>query len=207
MSSLSRPTNFISPLPLKATFIKEIGTRVYLRQYWGDACSGMGCHNAMLKLQDLIHPVVEGATKEHHGGNVEDYPEEMWPKVCEDCGAPVPPDAKRQVFNHRLYNSPSGRPERGNLWYAHWMPLTWPWENKTDWHLMAMCPDGWEWNIDSRASNCTMKEDKKHRCWVRHGNPETDPIHVDKAGVTCQAGAGSIQTPTWHGFLHHGYFR
>jgi hypothetical protein len=69
-------------------------------------------------------------------------------------------------------------------------------------HLVVVCPDGHWWNIDSRASNCTMKEDKTHRCWVRHGDPPN--ITVDKDGATCNAGAGSIQTPGWHGFLRNG---
>ncbi len=69
-------------------------------------------------------------------------------------------------------------------------------------HLMVVCPDGHWWNIDSRCSNCTMKDDRVHRCWVRHGEPPN--ITVDKNGVTCQAGGGSIQTPDWHGFLRNG---
>lgn len=70
--------------------------------------------------------------------------------------------------------------------------------------LICVCPDGHHWFIDGRASNCTMKDDKVHRCWVRHGKPEDGTLHVDKNGNTCSAGAGSIQTPHWHGFLHHG---
>jgi len=69
-------------------------------------------------------------------------------------------------------------------------------------HLAVVCPDGHWWDIDGRASNCTMKEDKLHRCWVRHG--DLPNITVDKNGVTCAAGAGSIQTDRWHGFLRNG---
>ena len=71
-----------------------------------------------------------------------------------------------------------------------------------DQHLAVVCPDRHIWVIDSRARNCTMPTDKRHRCWVRHGSPPN--ITVDKDGVTCQAGAGSIQTPDWHGFLRNG---
>jgi hypothetical protein len=49
-----------------------------------------------------------------------------------------------------------------------------------------------------------MKDDNIHRCWVRHGRPEDGTLHVDKAGNTCRAGAGSIDTGKWHGFLHNG---
>jgi hypothetical protein len=72
--------------------------------------------------------------------------------------------------------------------------------------LCAKCPGGQTWFIDSRASNCTLPHDKAHRCWVRHGRPEDGTLHVDKDGLTCAAGAGSIQTGNWHGFLHHGKF-
>lgn len=71
-------------------------------------------------------------------------------------------------------------------------------------HLNAVLPNGHWWDIDGRASNCTMPEDKVHHCWVRHGEPPT--ITVDKNGVTCQAGAGSIQSDDYHGFLQNGHF-
>lgn len=47
----------------------------------------------------------------------------------------------------------------------------------------------------------------EHRCWVRHGNVRADgAMHVDKNGITCNAGAGSIISPDgWHGFLHNGH--
>lgn len=70
--------------------------------------------------------------------------------------------------------------------------------------LTCVCPDGHHWFIDGRASNCTMKDDDVHRCWVRRGRPEDGTLHVDKNGVTCAAGAGSIDTGQWHGFLHNG---
>lgn len=69
-------------------------------------------------------------------------------------------------------------------------------------HLHCVTPDKHWWDIDSRANNCTMPTDKKHRCWVRHGEPPQ--ITVDKNGLTCAAGAGSIQTGSWHGFLRNG---
>lgn len=69
--------------------------------------------------------------------------------------------------------------------------------------VVCVCPGNQWWYIDSRASNCTMKDDYEHRCWVRHGT-KGGTIHVDKAGLTCAAGAGSIQIGDWHGFLHNG---
>jgi hypothetical protein len=90
--------------------------------------------------------------------------------------------------------------------------------------LICVCPDGHHWFIDGRASNCgspckkcgvKYRDHKEtacgyedsipaHRCWVRSGRPEDGTLHVDKNGLTCDAGAGSIQTGQWHGFLHHG---
>lgn len=192
---------------IKAKFAHEIGTRVSLRVYWGDSCNGTrSYHNAQKHLFDKMHSLMLG-DKEHFGGEPEDYTPDQWPTVCESCGMIVPPDATKQVFNTRLYDTPSGKPEPGNLYYAHWLPPKMYWDNKEDFHLVAVCPDGDEWNIDSRASNCTMKDDRTHRCWVRHGDPETGQVHVDKNGYTCSAGAGSIQTHRgYHGFLHNGIF-
>lgn len=199
-------STIIAPLPLKVKFAHEIGTRTWLRIYWGEKCHNHSCHNAMLHLGDHLHPLVLGV-RSHIGGNPEDYSEGMWPKTCRDCGEPVPKEGiHKQVFNKRLYDTPSGDPEPGSLWYAHWMSLNTYFDDQVGYLLMAQCPDGWDWCIDSRASNCTMPEDRNHRCWVRHGDPEQGNIHVDKNGRTCQAGAGSIQTRSWHGFLHNGHF-
>lgn len=63
-------------------------------------------------------------------------------------------------------------------------------------------PGGHDWMIDGRASNCTMPEDKEHKCWVRKGVAPN--FTVGKEGKTCAAGAGSIQVPGWHGFLRNG---
>jgi hypothetical protein len=71
-------------------------------------------------------------------------------------------------------------------------------------HLYVVTPGGHWWDIDGRASNCTMKDDKQHRCWVRHGEPPN--VTVDKAGLTCKAGAGSIKVDGYHGFLRNGEF-
>jgi hypothetical protein len=71
--------------------------------------------------------------------------------------------------------------------------------------LMVKLPNNHTWMVDSRANNCTMKEDTVHKCWVRHGDPRTGKVHVDKNGNTCGAGAGSILSGSYHGFLHDGF--
>lgn len=70
--------------------------------------------------------------------------------------------------------------------------------------LVVILPDGHPWTIDSRANNCTMPDDDKHWCWVREGRPEDGSLNVTKNGRTCAAGAGSIMTGKYHGFLRHG---
>lgn len=70
--------------------------------------------------------------------------------------------------------------------------------------LICRLPDRTDWVIDSRANNCTLPLDDKHWCWVRTGRPEDGTLHISKGGRTCSAGAGSIATPGYHGFLRHG---
>lgn len=68
------------------------------------------------------------------------------------------------------------------------------------------CDPTWTYN----DGNPHFEDVTKHKCWVRHGTPPQEVVHVDKNGVTCGAGAGSIaiqpsgQNPGWHGFLHNG---
>ena len=200
---------------MKARLIEHVGSKAELRVYWGGSdqpnpcpnClgkGGVGYHNAQLPLRtstDLKDRTFAGAPK--------DYPDSAWPTKCDYCPATVPHGAERQVFYSRLYNTASGSPEPGDLFWERWTHdsgLGWcEWSNCAGPHLIAILPNGDRWNVDGRASNCTMKQDKTHRCWVRHGEPPN--VHVDKNGLTCAAGAGSIVVPGWHGFLHNGEFK
>jgi hypothetical protein len=93
----------------------------------------------------------------------------------------------------------------GAMWYADWYSVVWRGPDGRT--LVCRVPGGGDskhdWIIDARASNCGLPEDAEHRCWVRHGVPPD--VTVDKEGKTCAAGAGSIQTPGWHGYLEGGY--
>lgn len=208
---------------VQCRLIREIGTRAKLRVYWGGpywtpegfdymqkhtpvtACRNGDIHNATVHLVDSLD-----LGRWDIGGKPADYPDDRWPVRCDHCGAPVPEQGvERQVHRHRLYDTTSGRPEPGDMFWAPWYhdedkPHFCPWDNCDDprGHLIVILPNGHEWDVDSRASNCTMKNDRLHRCWVRHGEPPL--IHVDKNGHTCNAGAGSIGVPGYHGFLHHG---
>lgn len=87
----------------------------------------------------------------------------------------------------------------GAMWFATWYPRYW--QNETGPHLIVATPGG-SWDVDSRCSNCTLIADELHRCWVRHGEPPN--VTVDKNGLTCGAGAGSIICGNYHGFLQNG---
>lgn len=170
-----------------------------------------GIHNAYAVIGDRL-----GSTDFSGFGTISQYPPEGWPTECADCRTPIPAGEEprtvgekglqvvRQVFVTRLYDSPSGTPEPGDVYWLDYhgdreCPF---WDNCDGVHLWAVLPNGHTWDIDGRANNCTMPEDRTHRCWIRTGSPEAGTVHVDKNGHTCAAGAGSIAVPGWHGFLH-----
>jgi hypothetical protein len=107
---------------------------------------------------------------------------------------------------------PSGevveKPQPGDVYFRECHESNSPtqcwWTNCDGQHLTCVLPGGHHWNIDGRASNCTLKDEKTHRCWVRTGRPEDGTLDVGKGGHTCQAGAGSIAVDGYHGFLRHG---
>jgi hypothetical protein len=200
--------------PIKVFFLEPTDRyRLALRRYArrdDHPCAGShGYHNAMT-------PIGERAGNEPttcDGDHPHDDP--RWPTQCE-CGYVFADEDNWQLFTDRIYRRADTGEEMGlrdappgAVWNASWFV-----EGREDsiWAgpdgrcLVARCPDGHDWMIDSRASNCTMPDDTVHKCWVRHGRPEDGTLHVDKDGVTCAAGAGSIDTGTWHGFLHNGHF-
>lgn len=119
----------------------------------------------------------------------------------------------------------------GAMWDAEWMRYkipNGPWTGPDGLTLTVRLPDGSDWIVDGEASNCTRTQygpqeiedadgvrrmhekvwlGRTHWCWVRHGDPRTGRVTVDKNGTTCNAGAGSIQSARWHGFLTDGELR
>lgn len=69
-----------------------------------------------------------------------------------------------------------------------------------DGKISERCQPTWKYN----DGNPYFADVTPHKCWVRHGTPPGEVVHVDKNGITCGAGAGSIAIPNWHGFLHNG---
>lgn len=146
-----------------------------------------------------------------------------WPKMCRHCGQSFQDGDEYQLHGKQIYVLPDTGDRYtlrdapiGACWDAWWVhsrsrrrgdavPGVGSMLGDDGRSLTVKCPDGHEWMIDARASNCTLPNDETHHCWVRHGKPEDGTLHVDKNGNTCQAGAGSIMTGKWHGFLHNGY--
>jgi hypothetical protein len=149
---------------------------------------------------------------------------EGWDALCERCGEVAPwgrlepcpePDCDhlQSIVNvssstRSVWDTPSGKLEPGCLYWSDWCDhdgrCIYGWTNCDGRHLHAVLPNGHHWDIDSRANNCALKHDTVHRCWIRHGEPPA--VHVDKDGLTCAAGAGSIAAGGYHGFLHNGAF-
>jgi hypothetical protein len=124
------------------------------------------------------------------------------------CGAPdCSPNVREEILYRRsdtggvttLRDAPVGA-----MWDATWFDDD-PLYTGADGISLVVRTPGGTWMVDSRASNCTLPDDDVHKCWVRHGDPRTGELHVDKNGVTCSAGAGSILSGSYHGFLHNGY--
>lgn len=139
-----------------------------------------------------------------------DHP--SWPKVCEACGQPFNEHARWQVNSPSLYTgAPDGRLYTlrtlpvGAMWNADWFGKLPAYTGPDGISLVVKLPNGNDWLVDGRASNCTLPNDDVHKCWIRHGDPRTGNVHVDKQGNTCSAGAGSILSGNYHGFLHNGY--
>lgn len=155
---------------------------------------------------------------------------QLWQELrCSRCGVLfTDSDGNKQVWaEHLNAGHPSGKlwvirdAPPGAMWNIGWMRDT-EWAKGPDGICLAVrLPNGWDWWVDQQVSNCTRDQWKKwkdaegrevrqwagrtHYCWVRHGDPRSGNLHVDKQGNTCAAGAGSILVPGYHGFLHNGY--
>jgi hypothetical protein len=202
---------------VKCFFIEPAGRlRRSLRRYsrsHGD-CPAMpgehGYHNASVPFDDVEDPDPRGT----YSASEEDAPardDPRWPRTCA-CGYTFTQDDNYQLSAERVYQRADTGEEfplrdapPGAMWDAWWM-ADYPGRRGSDGRsLMVKLPNGNEWHIDGPANNCTDKEGSlrgDHKCWVRHGEPPN--LTVDKNGVTCAAGAGSILSGNWHGFLRNG---
>ncbi len=137
-----------------------------------------------------------------------------WPTKCEHCDYLFQPQDDWQEWAERLMrrsdtNDLTTRDAAppGAMWDAWWYRDHQESTGTDGRSLVVRLPNGHEWCMDFRCSNCTLPQDNVHKCWVRHGDPPN--LTVNKDGVTCQAGAGSIWSrqghpDEWHGFLTKG---
>jgi hypothetical protein len=172
-----------------------------------------GYHQALVRIEDGPCKYVESEGERYHAAvDIDAFlHDSRWPVACA-CGRPFTDDDNRQVFTDTIYkrtDTGASMPLRdappGAMWDAWWLKRIA--EGPDGRCLIVKLPNGNDWTIDGQASNCTMPDDhqqKLHHCWVRHGEPPN--ITVDKNGVTCAAGAGSILSGDYHGFLVNGEF-
>lgn len=161
----------------------------------------MGYHDASV----LITPQIELAEQPASSSNGLPHDDPRWPTAC-GCGYVFRPEDEWQVNWSTLYRRSDTselvtlrEAPAGAIWDAVWYPEKW---RRSDGHFYICRTPGGEWSIDGKCSNCT-RPNEPHECWVRHGVAPN--LHVDKAGNTCAAGAGSIIAGGWHGFLHNGF--
>lgn len=179
----------------------------------GDGCPAGGDHVAT-----ITYPAEPERTRELDDGfrvldNGPEWDTIDWPTTCDACPHEFTDDAFRSLQRRRRWRRPDtgetfDHPQHagpGAMWDAHWMPSA---SKRPDGrYLVVITPDGREWSIDGPARNCT-RPGEDHDCWCRHGDPPN--VTVDKqpepGRSTCAAGAGSIGTPGYHGFLRSGRF-
>lgn len=208
-------------MPIKVFWLEPTDEhRLWLRRYRSGSTCALpdGYHDARVLIGDspsveLIQPPDDDA---------------RWPTHCA-CGYAFQPDDERQRFSGQLHRgAPDGQlytlqdAPPGAMWDAAWRRLgggSDPWTGPDGISLVVKLPNGSDWMVDSEASNCTRSQwgptpeyptgkvwrGRTHYCWIRHGDPRTGELHVDKNGETCAAGAGSILSGSYHGFLHNSH--
>lgn len=129
------------------------------------------------------------------------------PTKCDRCGkAPAGETLNPGASATPKFDTPDETNNRpGDMWYSDSDYTYCGFQNCDKKHLYVRLPCGGAWDTDSRANNCTKPDDKVHRCWVKHTEKGVENMTIDKNGVTCGAGAGSIQIADgWHGFIRQG---
>jgi hypothetical protein len=177
---------------IKVFYVEPTGKLVYGQSFECKACD----HITRVDIGEIDGP---GLPRANFGSTF--YP-------CEKCGASLLlwSASGRTIYRRpdtgEVFNKEKLPP--GACYDANWLRRHSAWCGEDGRSLHVVLPDGHHWNIDGQATNCTKPDDDVHKCWVRHGKPEDGTLHVDKNGKTCSAGAGSIATSKWHGFLHNG---
>lgn len=191
---------------LQPTDLIEVRLRRYTRD--GGECPDVnnhGYHQAWTLVG--VDKVIEDVNDVNTNSGPVPHTDSRWPTQC-TCGYKFGPNVGYQYFPQHLYR----RSDNGELvtWRdapggamirATWLEEIPTWFGTDGKSYMVKLPNGREWPIDGTASNCT-RPTEEHKCWCRHG--EAPNFTVDKNGNTCSAGAGSIVSGDYHGFLRNG---
>ena len=184
----------------------------YLRRYKREEekcpAGGFDYHNAMNFLDESPEVMGETGCWVDSGQTSADFKgHSLWPTHCA-CGYEFQEKDEWQLFGKHIYRRVDTGEEmtlheapEGAMWDAAWFHKVPGWCGDDGRSIICKIPHNHDWHIDGTATNCT-RPDEPHKCWVRHGEPPI--LTVDKNGNTCGAGAGSILTPEWHGFLRNG---
>ncbi|MDQ4119906.1 MAG: hypothetical protein M3209_00380 [Acidobacteriota bacterium] len=203
---------------VKCFFAKETTkVRRYLRRHASGACPSKyrTFHNAERLFDEIEVPVPNGDGCESDERMISEAPEENeksgYPTECEYCDYRFSDSDGYQFRTERLYRNEETSElyalrdlPPGAIYYASWMDRIY--KPQLEHCIIVILPNGNPWMIDSQANNCTIPEDhnqRQHHCWIIEGKLPT--INVSKNGKTCQAGAGSILSGSYHGFLRNGY--
>lgn len=116
-----------------------------------------------------------------------------WPRRCA-CGHRFSAEDTFQLVAERIYRRSDTGEEvtlaaapPGAMWFADWMPKAA--QGPDGRCLVVRCPDGYDWIVDARASDCTKPGDDEHICWVRGGFPQyPSTLLINKDGLTCGGG-------------------
>jgi hypothetical protein len=172
-------------------------------------CVNGGYHNASVAIGEVDFPLDNNLDGSNYSPPF-DLEDSRWPVKCAYCDYVFLPDDERQHNLERLYR----RVDTDVLIALHELPPGASYDSMFDhdfWtgpdgiSLVVVLPDSTHWCVDSRANNCTRKDDKTHKCWVREGDPRACNVTAGKQSNTCDAGAGSIATSKYHGFLVNGF--
>lgn len=182
---------------------------VYLRRYVSESkCPEGWIHEAQEPIGQCPMNIEEDGTYDIDKPEV-DKSDPRWPASCA-CGYEFTDDDTWQVFTEAMYFGLDGAEHEiqhlpaGAIFDASWMG-DWGRVNGDGERWSIVLPDGHVWHPGAEANNCTRKGEN-HDCWCVHG--EAPLLTVDKnpepGRSTCAAGAGSIASSGWHGFLTGG---
>lgn len=189
------------PLPQPSPSNHQWQTR-HGEDFYVEECDAVNWVGEMEVPVDDIIPSVD----------INHFDDVKFPTVCDACKKPFKEDARQMISRDRAYVGPVGERRRFQEWldipgtmfdYFHMRGHS-KYGGPDGLILAVICPCKTFWVIDGPCNNCTLPDDTEHRCWPRKGEPPN--ITVGKPYYkTCSAGAGSILTPHWHGFLRDGY--